>query len=91
MKFNTTKSKAFSVLLSTGSLVSSAVAQSNLNLQSTFQNDNHKNIAFFAVIGGASHYNWVLNIGDELGLRGHNFTFLTSVSIHLDHFLIFPN
>lgn len=85
MKFNITNSKAFSVLLSAGLLISSTHAQSNLNLQSTFQNDNHKNIAFFAVIGGASHYNWVINIGDELGSRGHNFTFLTSVSFHVDH------
>ncbi|KAI8968528.1 hypothetical protein BDF20DRAFT_896890 [Mycotypha africana] len=30
-----------------------------------------------ATVGGASHYNWVLSIGDELGKRGHNFTFVT--------------
>ncbi|CAO3655992.1 unnamed protein product [Mucor fragilis] len=47
-------------------------------LEPTFQQKHaSKNIAFFAPFGGASHMNWVLNIGNELGMRGHNFTFLT--------------
>lgn len=49
-------------------------------LEPTFQQKHaSKNIAFFAPFGGASHMNWVLNIGNELGMRGHNFTFLTVV------------
>ncbi|KAI8636692.1 hypothetical protein BD408DRAFT_355160 [Parasitella parasitica] len=66
------------LLLPIGLLLSSILAQSNSNLEPTFQNGGQKNIAFFCVVGGASHYNWVLNIGDELGRRGHNFTFLTA-------------
>ncbi|KAL7328265.1 hypothetical protein PS15p_206559 [Mucor circinelloides] len=77
MRFNN-KQKPISSLLFAGLFMTSAHAQSNLNLQPTFQNDGGKNIAFFCTIGGASHYNWVLSIGDELGSRGHNFTFLTS-------------
>ncbi|CEP15610.1 hypothetical protein [Parasitella parasitica] len=47
-------------------------------LSPTFQEKQHsKKIAFFAPFGGASHINWVLNIGNELGIRGHNFSFLT--------------
>ncbi|KAI8643021.1 hypothetical protein BD408DRAFT_431766 [Parasitella parasitica] len=47
-------------------------------LNPTFQEEQHpKKIAFFAPFGGASHINWVLNIGNELGIRGHNFSFLT--------------
>ncbi|KAL0142477.1 hypothetical protein V8B55DRAFT_1498356 [Mucor lusitanicus] len=77
MRFNN-KQKSLSSLLFAGLFATSAHAQSNLNLQPTFQNDGGKNIVFFSTIGGASHYNWVLNIGDELGSRGHNVTFLTS-------------
>lgn len=40
----------------------------------------NKNIVFGATIGGASHINWALSIGEELGLRGHNVSFLTTVS-----------
>ncbi|KAI7901476.1 uncharacterized protein BX663DRAFT_437558 [Cokeromyces recurvatus] len=29
-------------------------------------------------MGGSSHYNWVLDISDELGRRGHNVSFLAS-------------
>jgi hypothetical protein len=39
-----------------------------------------KNIAFVGAIGGASHYNWVLTILDELSERKHNVTFFTNVS-----------
>lgn len=50
-------------------------------LTQTFRELNgYKNIAFAVFIGGSSHYNWVLSIGEELGQRGHNVTFLTGVS-----------
>lgn len=90
MRFNN-KQKPISSLLFAGLFMASAHAQSNLNLQSTFQNDGGKNIAFFCTIGGASHYNWVLSIGDELGLRGHNFTFLTSVCASISYFSSMTN
>ncbi|OBZ83696.1 UDP-glucuronosyltransferase 3A2 [Choanephora cucurbitarum] len=49
------------------------------NLETTYHQDQgFKKVAFFASIGGSSHYNWVLSICDELGSRGHNVTFLTS-------------
>jgi hypothetical protein len=48
----------------------------------------YKNVVFGASVGGSSHINWVLSIGEELGIRGHNVTFLTTVS---DKFLIFIN
>lgn len=47
----------------------------------TFQDEScSKNIAFFSAFGGSSHVSWVLSIGNELGIRGHNFTFITVVS-----------
>ncbi|KAI9476185.1 MAG: hypothetical protein EXX96DRAFT_507204 [Benjaminiella poitrasii] len=72
------KSKAFLTLLSAGHLISCAIAQASHRLEPTYTNDSYKNIAFFAAFGGSSHYNWVLNIGNELGARGHNVSFLTS-------------
>jgi hypothetical protein len=68
----------FLTLLSASLLVCSGIQA--LELTPTYTENNTKNIAFFAAIGGASHYNWVLSVGEELGLRGHNFTFLCSVS-----------
>jgi hypothetical protein len=35
---------------------------------------------FFGGFGGSSHYNWVLTILDETISRGHNVTFLATVS-----------
>lgn len=56
-------------------------AQSNnLPLESYFKNNSQKNVAFFAHFGGSSHMNWVLNVVDELGSRGHNAFFITTVS-----------
>lgn len=66
-------------LISCSLLLSIANAQT---LEPTYSIDSHKNVAFFAVFGGSSHINWVLNIMDELGSRGHNATFITSVSLH---------
>jgi hypothetical protein len=40
-----------------------------------------KNIMFASMFGGSSHVNWVLTILDELSTRGHNITFVTSVSM----------
>jgi hypothetical protein len=48
--------------------------------------DGYKNIAFSAFVGGSSHYNWVLSIGEELGQRGHNFSFLTWVRYKKNRF-----
>ena len=76
-------SKSFSAALCAISLlaVSTAQAQSTLlELKSTIQDAQRKNIAFFSVLGGTSHYNWVLSIGEELGQRGHTFYFLSAVS-----------
>jgi hypothetical protein len=74
MKFS--KSNLFLTLISASFLVCSDA----LGMKQTFRYGNYKNIAFSASIGGASHINWVLSIGDELGLRGHNVSFLTTVS-----------
>jgi hypothetical protein len=68
----------FLTLLSASLLVCSGIQA--LELAPTYKENNTKNVAFFAVVGGASHYNWVLSISEELGLRGHNVTFLCSVS-----------
>lgn len=84
-------SKPFSAILCAVSLLaaSTAHAQSTLlELKSTIQDAQRKNIAFFSVTGGTSHYNWVLSIGEELGQRGHNFYFLSAVSILLESFAI---
>lgn len=64
-------------------LLSFANAQYTLSLEKTFNENPFKNVAFFAAFGGSSHYNWVLNIIDELGSRGHNTTFITTVRIHI--------
>lgn len=40
-----------------------------------------KNIAFGALMGGASHINWVLSILDELTTRNHTAYFITRVII----------
>jgi hypothetical protein len=40
-----------------------------------------KNIAFSAVFGGSSHYNWVLVILNELHNRGHNVSFIAKVNL----------
>jgi hypothetical protein len=39
-----------------------------------------KNFLFFGGFGGSSHHNWVLTILDETISRGHNVTFLATVS-----------
>jgi hypothetical protein len=81
MKFNNNSTKLFLTVLSASLLVASATAEA-LQMKATFKDiGGYKNIAFGAVLGGASHYNWVLSIGEELGQRGHNVSFLTSVSI----------
>lgn len=64
-------------IISSVALISQVSA---IDLVPTFQNEGNKNIVFAAYTGGSSHYNWVLDIGDELVARGHNFTFMTSVS-----------
>lgn len=56
------------------------VCSDALDMEPTFRDGNHKKIAFAASIGGSSHINWVLSICDELGNRGHNVSFLTTVS-----------
>ncbi|CAO3607354.1 unnamed protein product [Mucor hiemalis] len=38
----------------------------------------HKNVVFGATIGGSSHITWALSIGEELAMRGHNVSFLTT-------------
>jgi hypothetical protein len=65
--------------LALGSLCFSAIQAQYLNLEPTVRDNDLKNIAFVAHMGGASHYNWVLNIVNELGLRGHNTTYITNV------------
>jgi len=68
------------VLLFAASLIVQQSCLDAAELEPTFQQKHaSKNIAFFAPFGGASHMNWVLNIGNELGMRGHNFSFLTVV------------
>ncbi|KAI8380716.1 hypothetical protein BD560DRAFT_386907 [Blakeslea trispora] len=77
MKFN--PRKTFLYLLATNLLFSASNAD---ELETTYyQNLGFKNVIFYACIGGASHYNWVLSILDELGSRGHNVSFLTSESV----------
>ncbi|KAI7889149.1 uncharacterized protein EV154DRAFT_553305 [Mucor mucedo] len=49
-----------------------------IDMKPTFRDENYKKIAFSASIGGAPHINWVLSICNELGLRGHNLSFLTT-------------
>ncbi|GAN02803.1 UDP-glucoronosyl and UDP-glucosyl transferase [Mucor ambiguus] len=74
-------SKPFSAALCAVILLAISVAQAQstlLELRSTIQDAQRKNIAFFSVIGGTSHYNWVLSIGQELGQRGHTFYFLSA-------------
>ncbi|KAL7315288.1 hypothetical protein PS15m_006754 [Mucor circinelloides] len=66
------------VFLFAASLIVQQSCLDAAELEPTFQQEHaSKNIAFFAPFGGASHMNWVLNIGNELGMRGHNFSFLT--------------
>ena len=73
------KLKSISLFSLTASLLLS-FGQAN-DLETTYyQDQGFKKVAFFAAMGGSSHYNWVLNICDELGSRGHNTTFLTAVS-----------
>lgn len=73
----------YAVLLFAASLIVQQACVGATELEPTFQQKHaSKNIAFFAPFGGSSHMNWVLNIGNELGMRGHNFTFLTVVSLH---------
>lgn len=83
MKF-TGKSKPLSAAFCAFSLLAASTAQAQstlLELKSTIQDAQRKNIAFFSIMGGTSHYNWVLSIGQELGQRGHTFYFLSAVSI----------
>lgn len=86
--------------LSTLSIISSSLLLSVVNAQSTpktlertYNEDSFKNLAFFAAFGGSSHYNWVLTVMDELGLRGHNTTFITNVRIYSMYYksLFFSN
>lgn len=71
-------------------IVQQASCVGAVELEPTFQQKHaSKNIAFFAPFGGASHMSWVLNIGNELGMRGHNFTFLTVVRCLQSFFCIF--
>ncbi|KAI8373522.1 hypothetical protein EDC96DRAFT_498624 [Choanephora cucurbitarum] len=71
------KLKSISLLSLTASLLLGS-SQAN-NLETTYYQDfGFKKVMFYAPQGGSSHYNWVLNICEELGLRGHNVTFLTS-------------
>lgn len=85
MKFYN-KSKSISAILSASLLICSTTrAQTLLELKPTIQDADRKNIAFFSVTGGSSHYTWVLSIGEELGQRGHNFYFLSAVSLHYIH------
>lgn len=64
-----------SACLLVGSYADSVVMKPNFKELS-----GYKNIAFGASIGGSSHVNWVLSIGEELGIRGHNVSFFTTVS-----------
>lgn len=75
MKFSTKKS-ALPLLVATLFVGSNA-----LEMQPSFREGDLKNIAFTALIGGSSHHNWVLSTIDELGDRGHNVSYLTSVSM----------
>lgn len=87
MKFYN-KSKSISAILSASLLICSTTrAQTLLELKSTIHNADRKNIAFFSVVGGSSHYTWVLSIGEELGQRGHNFYFLSEVSLQYIHII----
>jgi hypothetical protein len=52
----------------------------NLEMIQTFRKP--KNIAFSALLGGASHINWVLSILDELITRNHTAYFITRVIIN---------
>lgn len=45
-----------------------------------------KNIAFSALMGGASHINWVLTILDELTTRNHTTVFVTKARRGWDEF-----
>ena len=67
-------------VLSTGL---SVIADANLaTMKPTFKQElGYKNIAFGALVGGSSHIVWALSIGEELAMRGHNFTFVTVVSV----------
>lgn len=71
------KSKSFFACLIAGLLG----CYNALDIKPTFRDKNYKNIVFAASVGGASHINWVLSICEELGLRGHNLSFLTTVSL----------
>ncbi|OBZ88258.1 UDP-glucuronosyltransferase 2B9 [Choanephora cucurbitarum] len=74
------KLKSISLFSLTASLLLS-FGQAN-DLETTYyQDQGFKKVAFFAAMGGSSHYNWVLNICDELGSRGHNTTFLTAEKV----------
>ena len=69
------------ILLLTAGWIVQQASVGAVELEPTFQNEHaSKNIAFFAPFGGSSHISWVLSIGNELAMRGHNFTFLTVVS-----------
>ncbi|KAL7321826.1 hypothetical protein PS15m_001554 [Mucor circinelloides] len=75
------RSKPASAILCAAILLAASTAQAQSTLQelkSTIQDAQRKNIAFFSVTGGTSHYNWVLSIGEELGQRGHTFYFLSA-------------
>jgi hypothetical protein len=78
MKFNNNNRSVVS-LLAVSLLVGSTV--NALEMQPIFREGNYKNIAFSALVGGSSHHNWVLSIIDELGQRGHNVSYLTTVSL----------
>ncbi|KAK4513390.1 uncharacterized protein ATC70_005388 [Mucor velutinosus] len=70
--------KYTAILLFAASVIVQQACVGAVELEPTFQQKHaSKNIAFFAPFGGASHMTWMLNIGNELGMRGHNFTFLT--------------
>jgi hypothetical protein len=71
----------FCLTLLAASLLASFVAADALQMKPTYRDLNgYKNIIFSATIGGSSHYNWVLEISDELARRGHNVTFISTVS-----------
>lgn len=74
--------KSFFTILSASLLVCSATANTLLQMKHTFRDiEGPKNIAFCAIMGGASHYTWVLSIEEELGQRGHNVSLVTTVCI----------
>lgn len=63
-------------------LLATTTAQSYTELKPNFLENGSKKFAFVGLMGGSSHFNWVLSIGDELGERGHDFVFISSVSTY---------